>query len=201
MTNLSRRMLLRGAVAAGVVPLVAGNRQEAHRFRTPDFDIEMTVEYHDGYTSRGFWFRERNSNRQFCLQADGEEGSQCLTAFRGSLALAQYRVRALSGVRAAPTMRELVRTIDRDERLRDRAPFERTIELKRGIGSDLQAFGHEGPGEEESMLRSHSPWYLFRQDLFLEQHKPFLAIFWKHAFPAIQVLDIIPGEQTWPATK
>jgi hypothetical protein len=52
------------------------------------------------------------------------------------------------------------------------------------------------------MFHSHSPWYLFRQDLFLErQPKPFLAIFWKHTFPSIRVLDVIPGEQTWPEIK
>ena len=203
MTDLSRRMLLRGAAAMGIMPAVAANRQEAYRFRTADFDIEMVVEYHDGYTSRGFWFREGNSNRQFCLQADGDEGGRCLAAFRGSLAIAQYRVWPRSRVRAPPTMREYVRTIDRDARLHDRPPFERTIELKRGIASDLQAFGCEVPEEEEqSLFVSHGPWYLFRQDLFLEQQpKPFLAIYWKHAFPAIRVLDIIPGEQTWPSTK
>ncbi len=203
MTDLSRRMFLRGAAAIGVTPAVAANKRETHWFRTADFDIEMAVEYHDGSTSRGFWFREEESKRQFCLSADGEESRQCLAHFRGSLAIAQYRVRPRSEVRAAPTMREHVRTVDRDARLRDRPPFERTIELKRGIGSDLQAFGYEAPAEEEeSMFRLHSPWYLFRQDLFLEpQHKPFLAIFWKHAFPSIRVLDIIPGEQTWPATR
>jgi len=195
-------MFLRGAAAIGVVPALGANKHEAHRFRTPNLDIEMTVEYHDGYSSSGFWFRQGNSGRQFCLSADGEEVRQCLANFRGSLAIAQYRVRPRSQVRAAPAMRENVRTVDRDARLRDRPPFERTIELKRGIGSDLQAFGYEAPAEEESMFRSHSPWYLFRQDLFLEpQHEPCLMIFWKHALPSIRVLDIIPGEQTWPATK
>jgi hypothetical protein len=196
-------MFVCGAAAIGIRPAVAANKQEAHRFRMADFDIEMTVEYHDGYTSRGFWFRQGNLGRQFCLSADGEESRQCLTDFRGSLAIAHYRVRPRSRDRSAPMMRENVRMVDRDPRLRDRPPFERTIELNRGIGSDLQAFGYEAPPPEgEAVFRSHGPWYLFRQDLFLEpQHKPFLAIFWKHAFPSIRVLDIIPGEQTWPATK
>ena len=203
MTDLSRRLFLRGAAAIGVTPALAAGKQEAHRFRTADFDIEMTVEYHDGYSSSGFWFRQGSSGRPFCLSADGEESRRCLTDFRGSLAIAQYRVHPRSGNRNMPVMREYVRTVDRDARLRDRPPFERAIELKRGIGSDLQAFGFEAlPPEEESVYRSHPPWYLFRQDLFLEQqHKPFLAIFWKHAFSSIRVLDIIPGEQTWPAIK
>jgi hypothetical protein len=202
MNDLSRRFFLRGAAAIGFMPAVAAQKQEAHRFRTADFDIEMAVAYHDEYTSRGFWFRGGDSHRQFCLSARGEENHQCVADFRGSLAIAQYRIRPRSRDRWAPGLRELVRTVDRDPRLRDRPPFGRTIALQKGVASDLQVFGYEAAPEEESLLRLHGPWYLFRQDLFLEpQQKPFLAIFWKHALPSIRVLDIIPGEQTWPATK
>lgn len=201
MTAPSRRMFLRGATAMGLMPAYAADRQEAHRFRTADFEIEMTVEYHDGYSSRGLWFHQ-DSGRQFCLSAGGEEGRQCLADFRGSVAIARYKVRPRSGDHGTPRLREYVRTVDRDQRLRDRPPFERTIELTGGVGSDLQVFGYEGITGEEAMFRVHSPWYLFRQDLFLEpQHTPFLAIFWRHALSSIRMLDIIAGEQTWPATK
>jgi hypothetical protein len=107
-------------------------------------------------------------------------------------------VRPRSQLKSAPSLREYVRTVDRDARLPDRPPFEHAIELTKGIGSDLQAFGYEAPEvEEETMFRLHGPWYLLRQDLFLEpQHTPFLTIFWKHAFPSIRVLDIIPADRT-----
>lgn len=202
MTDLSRRMLICGAAAFGVRPALTANKQEAHRFRTPEFDIEMTVEFHDGYTSRGFWFREESLNRDYCLSAEGQEGRNCLAGFRGSLAIARYRIRQQSGGRAAPTLREYVRTIDSDARLGFRPPFERTIRLEQGVASDLQVFGYEAAPGDEAVSETHGPWRLYRQDLFLgRQGKPFLAIFWKHALTAIRVLDVIPGEQTWPGTK
>jgi len=200
MKDLSRRMFLGSAAAVTVLPLCAASRREAHRFRTTDFDIEMTVEYHDGYHSRGFWFRHGES-RHFCLSAGGDENRACVAGFRGSLAIAQYRIRPRDQARTALFMREYVRTVDRDLRLVDRPPYERTIELKSGVGSDLQAFGYESLGAvEESTLGLRGPWYLFRQDLFLEPRSgPFLTVLWKHAFSSIRSLDIIPGEKTWPA--
>ena len=118
----------------------------------------MTIEFHDGYTSRGFWFGEQMSNRRYCLSAGGEEGRNCVAAFRGSLAIARYRVRPRSRRPAEPVLREYVRTIDHDARLPGRPPFERTIELKRGMCSDLQAFGYEpSPGEECGTSRGTLP--------------------------------------------
>jgi hypothetical protein len=122
MTHLSRRVFLSSGAAIGAMPALAASKQEAHRFRTADFDVEMTVEYHDRYSSRGFWFREVYSGKHFCLSADGVESRQCLTDFHGSLALAQYRVHVRSGDRNTTAMREYVRTVDRDARLRDRPP-------------------------------------------------------------------------------
>jgi hypothetical protein len=199
----TRRAFLSGAAAMGVMPCAAANKLESRRFRTPNFEIEMTVEYHDTYSSSGFWFRQEVSGRQFCLSARGEENRRCVAAFRGSLAIAQYRVRPWSPHQATPWLREHVRTVDRDANLRDRPPFERAIELPKGVGSDLQAFGYEAPeAEKESLLHLHGPWYLFRQDLFLEPpHTPFLTIFWKHALSSIRVLDIIPAVGTLPIRR
>jgi hypothetical protein len=192
--KVNRRMFLGGLAAVQVIPAATVHDREVHRFRAASFDIEMTVEYRDGYSSSGFWFRQDNSGKRYCLSASGEEDRHCLESFRGSLAIARYRVQPRSGRDAVPSLREHVRTVDKDARLRDRPPFECTIQLTEGIGSDLQAFGYERPGtEEEAMLGSHGPWYLFRQDLSLEpQHTPFLTIFWKHSFPCIRMLDVIP---------
>jgi hypothetical protein len=197
--DLSRRMLICSAAAFSIRPAPAPTKQEVHRFRTADLNVEMTIEFHDGYTSgSGFWFREEVSSRRFCLSAKGEAGGNCMSNFRGSLAIAKYTVRTRDRQDASPIMREHVRTIDHDARLDGRAPFERSIKLDRGIGSDVQAFGYEGPPGDEARPEMHGPWYLFRQDLFLEsQRDPFLVVYWKHAMSSIRVLDLIPGDQTW----
>src|SRR5260370_35719922 len=145
LSTMEHRTFLRGAAAIVSMPAIAAGREETHRFRTGEFDIEMAVEYHDAYSSSGFWFRQAGTPRRFCLSAAGEEDRECLAEFRGSLAIAKYRVRARSPGSTAPKLREYVRTVDRDGRLRDRAPLERTIELERGVGSDLQAFGYDAP--------------------------------------------------------
>ena len=196
--DLNRRRFLRGAAAFALIsPRVAKGKQ-AHRFLTADAEIEMTIEFHDGYASRDFRFSEQISSRNFCLSAGGKEGSNCIDGFRGSLAIARYRVRPRLDASGEPVLREHVRTIDHDIRVPDRPPFGRSIVLKKGVGSDLQAFGYEPAFKDEPSSGRHGPWYLYRQDLFLEpQYAPFLTVYWKHALAAIRVLDIIPGEQTW----
>src|SRR5690242_10007721 len=66
MAVLNRRMFLSCAVAASAIPNAAAGpapleskdpRRETHRFRTIDFDVSMTVEYYDGYSSSAFRFR------------------------------------------------------------------------------------------------------------------------------------------------
>lgn len=196
--DLNRRRFFGGAAAFALISPSAAKDKEAYRFRTADADIEMTIEFHDGYASRGFWFGEQMANRNFCLSARGEEGRNCIAGFRGSLAIARYRVRPRSHPAAEPVLRERVRTIDRDTRLPDRPPFDRSIVLKKGVGSDLQAFGYEAALGTEALSGRHGPWYLYRQDLFLEpQPGPFLTLYWKHALASIRVLDVIPGDQTW----
>jgi hypothetical protein len=200
--DLHRRLFLGSAAGLALRPAAAARQKEAYRFRTADVEIEMTIEFHDGYTSRGFWFDDLMSNRRYCLSGDGGEGRNCIAAFRGSLAIARYRVRPRSRRPAEPILREFVRTIDHDARLADRPPFERAIVLQKGVGSDLQAFGYEPAPGDEPLSGRHGPWYLFRQDLYLEpQPAPFLILYWKHALASIRVLDLIPGDQTWMEKK
>jgi hypothetical protein len=196
-------MLICSAATLSIRPAPAATKQEVHRFRTTDLDIEMTITFHDGYTSgTGFWFREEVSTRRFCLSIREDAERNCPSNFRGSLAIAKYTVRTRDRQDASPIMREHVRTIDHDARLDGRAPFERSIKLDRGVGSDVQAFGYEAPPGDEPMPEMHGPWYLFRLDLFLEPHRtPFLVVYWKHAMRSIRVLDLIPGDQTWAIKK
>ena len=200
---LTRRTVLAGAAAIATVRMQAAPNQETHRFRAAeDLEIEMTIRFHNRYRSDGFWFRDQLSGRSFRLSAKGESGRGCMGVFHGSLAVAEYRVRRRAGRGAVSMLREYVRTIDHDPRVEDRPPVERTIKLERGVGSDLQAFGYEPSPGEEPLADEHGPWYLYRQDLFIEPlDRPFLAVFWKHALPEIRVLDIIPGDQTWLLNK
>ncbi|HEU0141339.1 MAG TPA: hypothetical protein VFQ79_16570 [Bryobacteraceae bacterium] len=200
--DFSRRLFLGAAAAAAARSPATAKKEEVYRFRTEEADIEMAVQFHDEYTSRGFWFGERNSDRRYCLSAEGEEGRNCVTAFRGSIAIARYRVRPRSLRHDARMLREYVRTVDYDARLAHRPPFERTIVLENGLGSDLQAFGYEAGPDDRSNPETHGPWYLCRQDLYLDpQPTPFLILYWKHALPSIRLLDLIPGEQTWVVKK
>lgn len=199
---LDRRLFLGGAAAFAFARSATAMEEEVYRFRTADAEVEMTIEFHDRYISQGFWFGELISDQPFCLSLNGEKGSNCATAFRGSLAIARYRVRPLSRRRAELVLRESVRTVDHDTRLPTRPPFERSIILKKGVGTDLQAFGYEPAPNEEPLSDRHGPWYLYRQDLYLEpQRAPFLIVYWKHALASIRVLDLIPGDQTWVAKK
>src|SRR5918912_3949793 len=112
--DMDRRRFLGGAAAFALTSRAAAKDERAYRFRTADAEIEMAIEFYDGYASRGFWFGEQMSNRNFCLSAGGEEGRNCIAGFRGSLAIARYRVRPRSRPAAETVLREHVRNNDRD---------------------------------------------------------------------------------------
>ncbi len=174
--------------------------ETVYHFATRECDVRMSVEFYDRYSSKGFWFDERQTDRRYCFSADGQEGHNCLTKFSGSIAIAQYHVRARSRSPNLLVLRERVRTIDRDSRLNDRPPYERTLRLEGGVASDIQAFGYEqdtsGSGNAGGP-EPHEPWCLFRQDLYLDgAQAPFLVVHWKHMLSAIRILDVIPGDET-----
>ena len=174
--------------------------ETVYHFATRECDVRMSVEFYDRYSSKGFWFDERRTDHRYCFSANGQAGHNCLTKFSGSIAIAQYRIRARSRSPNLLVLRERVRTIDQDSRLNDRPPYERTLQLAGGLASDIQAFGYErdtsasgNAGEAEA----HEPWCLFRQDLYLDgAQAPFLVVHWKHTLSAIRILDVIPGDQT-----
>src|SRR2546423_7444340 len=93
--DLNRRRFLGGAATLALISPAAAKDKESYRFGTADAEIEMTIEFHDGYASRGFWFGEQRSNRNYCLSAGGEEGRDCMAGFCGSLAISPYTRRAL----------------------------------------------------------------------------------------------------------
>lgn len=198
MNAVSRRFLLWQGVllGAGRGMRNSADDENVHRFRTAEYEVLMTIFFYDRYSSSGFWFRERRSGQGFCLSADGRRDTACLPNFTGALAVVHYRLRPLSGVERPPTLRERVRTIDHDERLSERPPFESALEVRDGIASDIQAFGVQGaaPGPEEKAV---GPWCLLRQDLYLgADRSPFLVVHWRHTLNEIRIVDIIPAEGT-----
>ena len=163
------------------------------QFATKECDIVMTLEFYDRASTNGLRFFESLRQRRFCLSTEGEANRDCLQKFSGSLAIARYHVRPHGQGKDLLSLREYVRTIDGDDSVPVRKPFERTIGLEDGIGSDIQVFGVE----KGSMASDVDPWCILRQDLYLtKEQKPFLTVHWKHALNAIRLLDVIPGEQT-----
>jgi hypothetical protein len=199
MPGISRRLFI-GSSAAFAAP--RAKNETVYHFATSEYDVRMTVEFHDRYSSNGFGFRERLKNREFCLSGTGEEGRNCLANFSGSLAIARYHIRPRSKPPNLLILREQVRTIDQDHRLNERPPFERVLEIQGDVASDIQAFGYEtdasSPAQAEA-APSVDPWCFLRQDLYFDtQSAPFLVVHWKHTLSAIRLLDVIPGDQTRP---
>jgi hypothetical protein len=182
---MDRRSFLGSAALASALK-INQKAETVYHFSVAGCDVRMSVEFYDRYTSAGFWFDERRTNRSFCLSAQGETGRECLTNFHGSLAVVRYHISPHA------KLRERVRTIDRDGRIGDRPPFERTLSVLDGVVSDIQAFGYEGNGPAEP---GREPWCFLRQDLYFDERStPFLTVHWKHTLSAIRLLDVIPGE-------
>ncbi len=164
-----------------------------------DCDLRLSVEFFDNYSSDGFWFKDRTSNRRFCIAMNGEQDRGCLPNFVGSVAVAHYRIQPHTKASESFTLREHVRTIDEDERMSRRPPFDGLIQFQNGMASDIQAFGYDAaaaqPAHESGM--PGNVWCLLRQDLYLGTEKSVaLVVHWKHSLNAIRLLDVIPGDRT-----
>lgn len=201
---ISRRLFLAGGVSLGARAVSPPKQSAVYAFTTERCDVRMSVEFHDRYSTRSFSFRDLSVGRRFCLSKIGEDDPDCTTAFVGSLAIARYSFRPHSGFGHITTLREHVRTIDQDNSLRFRPPFDRVIELREGVASDIQAFGYETASTSSAapMPDTGWPWYYFRQDLYLpESQTAFLVVHWRHTFNAVRILDAIPGDGTSPLDK
>jgi hypothetical protein len=197
---VNRRLFLGGIISLSAAATHPG-REALYDFETADCETRMSVVFYDRISSSGFWFRDLSAGNGFCLSAIGEQNRACAAGFAGSVAIARYRFRPRSGCLSVESLREHVCTIDRDTRLDDRPPFDRVIELRQGLASDIQAFGYQAaPSVTSASARlpeSGGPWYYFRQELyFAGRTVPFLIVHWRHAFGAIRILDVIPGAGT-----
>jgi hypothetical protein len=191
---ISRRVLLVSGLGLAAQHAASGSNPLLYRFATEQCHVRLSVEFHDRFAGRDRWLIRPRTEDRFCPSPNGEK-KECPTAFAGSVAIVRYEVRSRGAGQKISKMRELVRTIDWDQRLEARPPFDRTVKLEGGVASDIQAFGLANHGDTYSM--EDSPWYYFRQDLFLEASpRPFLILHWKHALPGIRLLDIIPTSGT-----
>lgn len=196
MQHLTRRTWMTAAVA---VPLTAAahTRNIVRRFTigTPTFEIEASVEYRDAVSASSLSFQQGSDSRSFCLSPLGDERQNCVRDFAGSLAFASYHCKPIGRERPiCSSLTEVVRLIDRDNAVPDRAPFRRTIALIAGRATDIQVFGMKQSGVSRGIERASDPaWCLFRQELFWDQEtNPFLVLHWKHTLPAIRLLDVAP---------
>ncbi len=194
MLLLSRRSLLVGGIGLSAMP--RPEPEQLHFFSTGDYEIRMTLEFYDQYTD-GLQFQERSSRRHFCLSAQGDEDRNCVSDFKGAIAVARYKISSRVKPESSPELREHVRSIDQSDNLPVRPPFERVIELQHGFASDIQVFGYQDSAGQASSPDSDNVWCLLRQDLYLtNKNVPFLVIHWKHTLNSIRILDIIPENGT-----
>jgi hypothetical protein len=162
-----------------------------YRLRTPEGEVRMSVRYFAAPVTNNFMFRDGLTALPFCLSAEGEQNRDCLERFVGSMAIARYQFRTQH---KPLNLRERVVTIDQDDRMSPRPPFEREMAVERDVVSDIQAFGYTPDGADAGQL---SVWRLLRQNLYLnDQTSAFLILHWKHTLKVISLVDVIPGEGT-----
>ena len=178
----------------------AENRSESsYRFRTPECEVRMSVQFLANSSTEGFHFRDRLTNRTFCLSANGREDHGCLERFVGAMAIARYAFRSQRHSAAPLNLRERVLIIDNDSGMSPPPPFERALAVEREMASDIQAFGYDPDDLQPTAFRSKPPaaWRLLRQDLYLnDRTSAFLIVHWKHTLDVISLVDVIPGAET-----
>jgi hypothetical protein len=196
MTAVSRRSLLLGSIALSALP--KSELEQVYVFAADDYEIRMTLEFHDRYTGRGLGFIDRSSNNHFCLSEKGERNQNCVSDFTGAIAIARYKILSRARSESLPSLREYVRSIDQSDDLPVRPPFERIIEVQRGLASDIQVFGYQGQSTQRGQTTNQDKvWCLLRQNLYLKDKAvPFLVVHWKHTLNFIRVLDVIPENGT-----
>ncbi len=202
LSNPDRRFFLWSLASLGLTtkPLRSEKLSApSYRFLTPECEGRMSVQFLANSSTESFHFRDRLTNRAFCLSADGEENRGCLQRFVGAMAIARYVFRSRSHSPAPLNLRERVLTIDNDGRVSAPPPFERELAVEREVVSDIQAFGYNPDDPQQAAFydKSLSVWRLLRQDLYLNgQTTPFLIVHWKHTLDFISLLDVIPGDGT-----
>jgi hypothetical protein len=195
---LGRRIFLWSMASFGLMGRTPHKPSETiYHFLTPEFEIEMSVQYFAKSSIKSFHFRDSLNGGRFCLSAEGEENQNCLGRFTGSVAIAHYHFTSRLRSQMPVNLRERVVTIDHDNRMHPPPPFERVLPLDRGFISDIQAFGYNLDDPKQAASTDKDVWCLLRQDLYLnDRATAFLIVHWKHTLNFINLLDVIPGDGT-----
>ncbi len=198
--NPDRRFFLWSLAGLGFTPKTRKSEKQSepvYHFATPECEVRMSLQYFASSQANSFHFRDRLTNRAFCLSANGEEDRTCLERFVGAIAVARYDFSARIDSPTPLRLRERVLTIDHDSRMSPRPPFERALVIERQVASDIQAFGYNRDDREQAASNAKPVWCLLRQDLYLnDQATAFLIVHWKHTVDSISLLDLIPGDGT-----
>jgi hypothetical protein len=200
--NPDRRFFLWSLAGLGLTTKTRKSEKRSepvYRFSTRECEVRMSVQYFANSSTNSFRFRDRLTNRAFCLSANGEEDRTCLERFAGAIAIARYDFRSRIHSPMPLNLRERVLTIDHDSRMSPRPPFERVLAVEREVVSDIQAFGYNRDDPEQAAANANplTFWCLLRQDLYLnDQPTAFLIVHWKHTVNFISLVDVIPGDGT-----
>ena len=195
---LGRRIFLRSMAGLGLLGTKSRKPSETiYHFLTTECEIEMSVQYFAKSSTGNLHFRDSLNGRALCFSAEGEENINCLRRFTGSVAIVHYHFTSHLRSQAPFNLRERMVTIDHDNRLYPRPPFERVLSLERGFVSDIQAFGYNPDDPKQATSTDEDIWCLLRQDLYLnDRATAFLILHWKHTLNLINLLDVIPGNGT-----
>jgi len=166
-------------------------------FSTAKYDVRMRVRFPAPYQGKRLSvYHSADPASGDCLSTwTGVSG--CIDGFVGALAVVTFAVtRADSGKPAAASIREAVTVVEQSPDMAVRPPFNMTIKLVGGIGSDLQAFGYdESPVPEVKRAAEReaakAPWRRYRQELYLDKDRqPFAVVEWLHTTTRIRILRV-----------
>ena len=179
---------------------LAGPRQKeiTYGFATEHYVIEVAVSFLKPYVGRRLvLYNSVDPGREFCPSPDGGALGRCTEQFMGAVALVRYTVRHWDGkTPACVSIRERVTTMAQSQGLPERPSFSKIQELVDGVGSDIQVFGYDEAGMNQSARirarhQAKQTWRLYRQELYVDKEPaPFAIVEWKHAIDRISIVRI-----------